>query len=244
MKNNKINIKTFIIIVLILIIIIMFFVILNIKNKNIARQEIVKEQLEELATDNSYISLSTHISELDEKQQQINNMQNTAGQATATADKILKNYTAYKDGKLITGTMENRGTWTNTPTTSGKVTIPAGYHNGSGYVDTSKVYTNGYNAGYNEGSASSSYKLLASNLSSRYTQAVSASSIANYQNLTVNNFLVVNRGLTYVQYRDSEDITTMTKSYNASTGVLSLGKQKSYCADYTFWNIYDVYYIQ
>ena len=46
-----------------------------------------------------------------------------------------------------TGTMTNRGAWTNTPTSSGKVTIPAGYHNGSGYVDTSKVYTAGYNAG-------------------------------------------------------------------------------------------------
>ena len=38
-----------------------------------------------------------------------------------------------------TGTMPNRGTWTNTPTSSGKVTIPAGYHNGSGYVDTSNL---------------------------------------------------------------------------------------------------------
>lgn len=43
--------------------------------------------------------------------------------------------------------MANKGAWTNTPTGSGKVTIPAGYHNGNGYVDTSKSYTNGYNAG-------------------------------------------------------------------------------------------------
>ena len=42
-----------------------------------------------------------------------------------------------------TGTMTNRGTWTSTPTSSGKVTIPAGYHNGSGYVDTSSVYSAG-----------------------------------------------------------------------------------------------------
>ena len=39
--------------------------------------------------------------------------------------------------------VNNRGAWTSTPTSSGKVTIPAGYHNGSGYVDTSKVYTAG-----------------------------------------------------------------------------------------------------
>ena len=43
--------------------------------------------------------------------------------------------------------MTNRGTWTSTPTSSGKVTIPAGYHNGSGYVDTSKVYSAGTSAG-------------------------------------------------------------------------------------------------
>lgn len=33
--------------------------------------------------------------------------------------------------------MTNRGAWTSKPTSSGKVTVPAGYHNGSGYVDTS-----------------------------------------------------------------------------------------------------------
>ena len=42
-----------------------------------------------------------------------------------------------------TGTMPNKGAWTNTPTTKGKVTIPAGYHNGSGYVDTTSVYNKG-----------------------------------------------------------------------------------------------------
>ena len=40
----------------------------------------------------------------------------------------------------------NRGAWTSTPTSSGKVTVPAGYHNGSGYVDTSKVYNAGQTA--------------------------------------------------------------------------------------------------
>ena len=42
-----------------------------------------------------------------------------------------------------TGTMANKGAWTSTPTGSGKTTIPKGYHNGSGYVDTSTVYWNG-----------------------------------------------------------------------------------------------------
>ena len=39
--------------------------------------------------------------------------------------------------------VSNRGAWTSSPTSSGKVTIPAGYHNGSGYVDTSGVYNTG-----------------------------------------------------------------------------------------------------
>lgn len=47
----------------------------------------------------------------------------------------------------MSGTMANKGAWTNIPIAKGKVTIPAGYHNGSGYVDTTSVYDVGYNAG-------------------------------------------------------------------------------------------------
>jgi len=65
----------------------------------------------------------------------------------ATAAQILSGQTALVRGNLTTGTMVDNGTWTNTPTSSGKVMIPAGYHNGSGYVDVSTVYTNGVSAG-------------------------------------------------------------------------------------------------
>ena len=61
---------------------------------------------------------------------------------------LLTGNTAYgKNGVKYTGSMANKGAWTNTPSTKGKVTIPAGYHNGSGYVDTTSVY----NAGVAEG---------------------------------------------------------------------------------------------
>jgi len=139
MRNKKISIKTVIIIVLILVIISLIFIILNMKNKNIEEQKIIKEKLEKATTDSSYIALSTHISELDEKQQEINNIQNTAGQATATAGQILKNYTAYKDGKLITGTMANNGALNATLNAGGSYTIPAGYHNGSGKVTANSL---------------------------------------------------------------------------------------------------------
>jgi len=85
----------------------------------------------------------------------------------ATSAQILIGQTALVQGKTVTGSMTNRGAWTNTPTGSGKVTIPAGYHNGSGYVDTSAVWnaaviaadsrvstgTASYIAGYNAAKA-------------------------------------------------------------------------------------------
>lgn len=67
---------------------------------------------------------------------------------TATAAQVLKGVTfTNSSGVGLSGTMPNKGAWTNTPTSSIKVMIPEGYHNGSGYVDTAVVYTNGYNAG-------------------------------------------------------------------------------------------------
>lgn len=68
----------------------------------------------------------------------------------ATAAQILKPKTAYSGKTLTIGTMENRGAWTGTGTPTGNnsvnVTIPAGYHNGNGYV-TAKG-TSSYSAGY------------------------------------------------------------------------------------------------
>ena len=56
----------------------------------------------------------------------------------ATAAQILSTKTAYVNKSLVTGSMTNRGAWTGTGTPTGnntaKVTIPAGYHNGSGDV--------------------------------------------------------------------------------------------------------------
>lgn len=67
---------------------------------------------------------------------------------TATASNVLAGKTFTNSSSVgLSGSMVDRGAWTNTPTSSGNVTIPAGYHNGSGYVNTSTVYNNGYNAG-------------------------------------------------------------------------------------------------
>ena len=64
--------------------------------------------------------------------------------ATANEGEILSGKTAYKNGNKLTGTMPNNGAWTSTnvkanATTTKNVTIPAGYHNGSGYVQLASL---------------------------------------------------------------------------------------------------------
>ena len=54
--------------------------------------------------------------------------------ATAVASQILSGYTAYVNGAKITGTMTNRGTWNSSVSAGSSVTIPSGYHSGSGKV--------------------------------------------------------------------------------------------------------------
>ena len=51
----------------------------------------------------------------------------------ATSD-VLTGKTFYSGGSKKTGAMTNRGAWSTTKTSNGDVTIPAGFHNGSGKV--------------------------------------------------------------------------------------------------------------
>lgn len=64
----------------------------------------------------------------------------------------------------------------------------------------------------------------------------------------MNDIIIVNKSMTYVNVCDREDILTMSKSYNPETGILSTGKQKSYCNEnssiWTFWNTFDVYVLK
>lgn len=58
----------------------------------------------------------------------------TTDDATATADKILKDETAYVDGEKVVGKMSDNGAKTSTLNAGGSYTIPAGYHNGNGKI--------------------------------------------------------------------------------------------------------------
>ena len=77
--------------------------------------------------------------------------------ATASANQILNGQTAWVNGTKVTGTMVNRGAWVKDTTGSGKIGIPAGYHDGNGYVSGAGAYDAGvdagHTAGYNEGYA-------------------------------------------------------------------------------------------
>lgn len=86
--------------------------------------------------------------------------------------------------------------------------------------------------------------LIQAELSSRYNQQVSLSNIEDYQNLTMDDFLIVNKNITWTEQNDRVEISTMSKSYNPSTGTLDFGVQKSYSDVWTFWNIYDVYLLK
>lgn len=60
--------------------------------------------------------------------------------ADATAAEILSGKTAYKNGSKLTGSMTNNGSWDDDiDDVSTPVTIPAGYHDGTGTVGIDSV---------------------------------------------------------------------------------------------------------
>jgi hypothetical protein len=81
-------------------------------------------------------------------------------QGNAVAGDVLSGKTfANASNDSVTGTMTNRGAWTGTGTPSGNnqtnVPIPAGYHNGSGYVTCKgqTAYQSGHSDGFSSGRA-------------------------------------------------------------------------------------------
>nr|DAG02149.1 MAG TPA: tail protein [Siphoviridae sp. ctdd214] len=57
--------------------------------------------------------------------------------ATGVEGEMLVGKTFYAGGNKKTGSMANRGAWKNRLGINSKIVIPAGYHNGQGYIDQS-----------------------------------------------------------------------------------------------------------
>ena len=73
---------------------------------------------------------------------------NPIAMGSAAENQVLSGETFSNDkGFNKVGTMPNNGAWSSVATGNGKVIIPEGYHNGSGYVDVSGSYNEGFNAG-------------------------------------------------------------------------------------------------
>ncbi len=110
-----------------------------------------------------------------------------AGTGDVLANKTFSSGSA---GISKTGTMPNKGAWTGATTGSGNVAIPAGYHNGSGYVSGAGAYNAGisaadarvntnsanYKGGYNAGVSAADGRVNAdsANYKGGYNAGVSA----------------------------------------------------------------------
>lgn len=80
---------------------------------------------------------------------------NPTGNA-AEADVLVGKTFSSANLENAAGTMQNNGAWNCAPSGSTRVTVPKGYHNGSGYVDTSKAYNSGRTQGRSDVTASTS----------------------------------------------------------------------------------------
>lgn len=84
----------------------------------------------------------------------VGSMVNTK-EATAEAGDVLNGKTFFAgDYHIKTGTMPNKGAWNDSVAMNGSVTIPEGYHNGSGKVSGPNITDNGaWGATINPGSS-------------------------------------------------------------------------------------------
>lgn len=137
------------------------------------------------------------------------------------------------NGIKFGGTMTNRGAWNSSVNPGGSVTIPAGYHNGSGKVTGNRTYTNVY-----LGQQSGYWSSFTYNVKSNYPSI--------YSRLSRSNFYAVpyawnGNGVEWSGSGTSGDFI----SYNASNGVVTMGPvmfgTSGQCAIGVLWKLYMVY---
>lgn len=142
---------------------------------------------------------------------------------TAAVGNVLSGKTFYSGNKTLkTGTMVNRGTWNSTVAAGGSVTIPAGYHSGSGKVTAGNRTLNRKAVSFAPGtnSGSKTYNVVSS--------FGIPSSVAT--TLTANNFVA--SVITMTWPRDDASANNITLyanlSYNASSQVLTISYNSNY----------------
>ena len=86
---------------------------------------------------NAVTSMGQSASKKDKPDVLANKIKAISTDATGTEGEMLAGKTFYADGNKKTGSMANRGAWTNRLGINGKIVIPQGYHDGNGYVDQS-----------------------------------------------------------------------------------------------------------
>ena len=67
-----------------------------------------------------------------------------------TGDVLAGKTFSNKQSNALTGSMPNNGAWSASTSGNGSVTIPAGYHNGSGAVSGAASYNSGYANGVSD----------------------------------------------------------------------------------------------
>lgn len=86
--------------------------------------------------------------------------------------------------------------------------------------------------------------LIKENLISRYSQTVSVNNIEGYSDLTLEDFLIVDKNIEFVVLLEGTDTSPRTKNYDQNTGTLEFGMQKVVAYRYTFYNTYNVYLLK
>ena len=87
---------------------------------------------------------------------------------------------------------------------------------------------------------------IAEDLSGKTVQSISVNNIEGYEYLTEDNFILVLKGLGSKQPKDGESTMEISKTYDSTTGQLTMSKCKNYytLTDVTVWAIYDVYLVK
>lgn len=133
---------------------------------------------------------------------------------TASAGDVLSGKTFTNATSVgANGTMTNQGAWTASTSGSGSVTIPAGYHNGSGYVSGANSYNSGYSAGVT---------------AARVGTAGTAQVLSGYtftNNSGTYSGAMVNKGAwtTSVTPSSSAQTVTIPQGYHNGNGYVSVG---------------------